>query len=523
MQLPSRRGFAGGMIATLVAPLVSRGQPRSSNTPLGSVASTLPAIAPPPPTKSALIRPPLVAPALNGDDIFKKNQKVVALIQSKPMLRGLDILLYEHIRNAINSVASGLSPYNPFLYEALLTDCARLLDRCFAYRRECCELEAQAVRRALEFDLIGDLYPMQKTLQNTLTDPTALAGQRDACDSAGDVFQNTDGFKVLYKKTATAIAAQETLESSKRVTLGSILDRAYQHQQTLEARHSTPGHSLNYAERRERMISLIVPDVVEAYLKAKAAKAGFEFQLGVTSDPTAPFPQIANDQTDVLFLDKLALWARSLAQNYELLRSQDEAVFDRVIPLTFPWSMDLTAQNPKTILSGGLAAFTLAMQGDGKLTFNLSNALPSATQVDHLRVRAIGLSIGVNTDFWTNYPRFAPRTWCCEVFPPTQRDPQQPTNAGATITRMPVVLGRVGIYRGDVPLDMNSGPGIWNVDPRAGDWTIVVDRLTNHLYSAYDATWMGTWPRAKDLITDIKVHLRMVGKPSTNPNDWIPA
>src|SRR5262245_40299449 len=117
MELPGRRGFAGGMIATLFAPLLSRVLPRPRGPKVGSATPTALALAPQAgvpaprnPARAALIRPPLVAPALNGDDLFKRNPRVRALIDSKPMLRGLETLLYEHIRNAINSVAPGLSP-----------------------------------------------------------------------------------------------------------------------------------------------------------------------------------------------------------------------------------------------------------------------------------------------------------------------------------------------------------------------------------------------------------------------------
>jgi hypothetical protein len=518
-----RRGFVKTILAAVIGAVTAPAKTLVAGNAHGEIPAPVQVAASQSPAKVDAITRGLVPTAsslmpslkeASGPNFFRSPQ-VVNLIAKKPMLKGFDKLLYEYIREAIQSTSPITPIYNPYLYESLLSDVAKLLDRCLAYRRECADLEAQAVRRALEFELFEDLYPKALDLQNLATSTTALERQRAASDTASSAF-NEAGFKALYKGTAEALTTQETLEGGKRAALEAILKRAKQHQELLEFRHTTPGHALNYTERRDRVIDLLVQDVIEAYQKARGAKLGLEVQLGLKDDSQWPFPVIAGNDSDVFFLDRFVLWARSVAQRYEIL-VQDEEVFERVIPLVFPWTEDLSGSNPKSVITQ--ATFDNAMGGEGRLIVNIKDPLPTDAQVQRLRVRGIGLSIGVQPpDFWTNFSQFTTRSWSAVVLPPAQRDPYQ-ANPSALLARGTAVLGRVGIYRADLAPEMYSGAGVWNVDPR-GEWTIVVDRLMNFPFSSIDATW-GTWPRSKALLKDIKLHLRLAGRPSGVPSDWI--
>jgi hypothetical protein len=449
-------------------------------------------------------------------------KRVQDLIENEEMLKGLKKLLYQHIQETIKAALQEDPPYNPYLYEMLFSDVAKLLDRCLSYRRECADLEALAVRRALEFDLFEDLHKKQLQLQTLLASTKALEKESEAFAAASNDFAPQapeKGFRTLYGRSVDALSEQRTVEMQKGDISKAVLLRSREHQLTLQSRHTTRGHALNYIERRARLIALLVQDIREAYQKARAAKAGLEAQLKITSEPAYPFPALKEDERDVDFLDAFVLWARSVAHNYEIA-TKDEVQFDLVLPLVHPWTADLlpvgiSPTNPKRLVEAEI--FNAAMKTDGKLTFSLRNALPTEAQVKNLRVRAVGISIGVSQDYWTNYPIWTSKTWSCVIIPPAQRDPlrQDPT---AQLKRDPVIIGRAGIYRGDVVAQLNSGTEVWNVDPRTEDWTVVVNRLMNAPYG--NINWV--WPRNSDQITDIKLHLRLTGEPARQADRWIP-
>ena len=196
---------------------------------------------------------------LPGKNLYN-DPKVKKLLGTKPMLSGLDVLLYQHIRKAIKDAFGDLPPYNPYLYESHLTDVSKLLDRCLANRRECADLEAQAIRRALEFDLFEATLPHETHLQELLTSTDALDKQKTAQEEAAKQFGTASpmnqGMEALSRLGATAVGATATNKSEIRKVMVDRLALLKEHQERV-SRPATllQGTSLNYVERRERAIN----------------------------------------------------------------------------------------------------------------------------------------------------------------------------------------------------------------------------------------------------------------------------
>jgi hypothetical protein len=440
---------------------------------------------------------------------FFSHPRVQELILQEPMLRGLDRRIFEHIRDAIKEVEPSFPPYNPYLYEPLLTDVGKLLDRCLAYRREGYELEAQAVRTALEYDLFEKVAGTEADLIKTVTSTTAVDAQKAAQEAAADAFDGGDslskGFKVLTGKGAASLKATADSEASRREGLEKKLEYIRKHQKLLKDRHTTIGHALNYEERRARVIDLLIPDVKEAYQKARAAKAGLEAQLGIFSKQSWSFPTITDDnEKDVSFLDRLVVWTRGAMKAYEV-DCLDDVAFDRVIPLVSAWAHAIAPLIDQQVFNASMST------GKGKVGATIKVAIPAG--FEKARVRGVGLSIATAHADELRDGLILFGSWAALIFPPPQSDPFH--RVAHVIQRSPIVLGRVGVYQLNNPPEMQSGEEVWNLDPREGEWKVVVEPATN--FGRRDPL---AWPRELAWLKDIKLHLRIVARPKKAAADW---
>src|SRR5262249_49415155 len=102
---------------------------------------------------SATAQPPSGFKVAPGPTYFRSTQVANLINKPNAILKESDPPLYEHFRSPIQAANTSTPVYDPYLYESLMADVAKLLDRCLANRRECSDLEAQGVRRALEYDL----------------------------------------------------------------------------------------------------------------------------------------------------------------------------------------------------------------------------------------------------------------------------------------------------------------------------------------------------------------------------------
>ena len=142
--------------------------------------------------------------------IYDRNN-LEKLSQNSPWLRDVfGRLLFEEIRDAVQQIAPMRPRYNPYLYENLLSDISRLLDRCLVYRRDCADLERQAVNWALQYDLFDTLRPLTDQLNQSLTDSEGL---QDIGSGQARTSQDVDGTQLAPLAAAyTGAAAAATLE-----------------------------------------------------------------------------------------------------------------------------------------------------------------------------------------------------------------------------------------------------------------------------------------------------------------------
>jgi hypothetical protein len=433
-----------------------------------------------------------------------------------------DKLLFEQIRDAISAVKDKNPGYNPYLYESLMADVSRLLDRCLAYRRECAGLESQAVTRALDYDLFGKMSANETKLNALQTSTASLVDTRDgqlstAAALNGLASDNLKSFGAAYQGAAKAAGDAIDNQTARSAALVERLNILSDYQANLQIQHTTPGHALNYAERRGRVIELITQDVAEAYQKARAARAGMMKQLDLREDPKYGFPVPAGDDGDVDLLDRLVLWAREMLRVYEVY-GEDEIVFDLVVPLATPYFSDfVTLANDKSLYDQAqfVTAMKTAAAGGGQIQVTLKNALPSVLRPDasgkynpNIRLRGIGLSIGAPSTV------DATSSWSAVIFLPPQPSPYD-ASAGELFPRAPVVLGRLFPYRYDTPTAASAGEEVWNVDPTADDIHIHIAPMA----LASGATKVPT-VRNNALIQDLKLHLKIAARPSKKLADW---
>jgi hypothetical protein len=456
------------------------------------------------------------------------------LAQTSPWLSGVlpeGKLLFEHIRDAITSVKDQDPPYFPYLYEKLMTDVSRALDRCLAYRRECAGLESQAVSRALEYELFQNTALTDDRLNNLLTDTTALAATKAGQQKTKDNLDGSaDPLKLLEPSFGgSAAAADATIvnQNAKRDVLKSRLQILTDYQTNLQLRHTTPGHALNYAERRDRVVALIKQDIAEAYQKAIAARAGMISQLRLVENPDFAFPVPANDDTDVDLLDRFVMWARDMIRAYELY-GEKEVTFDLVVPLVMPYASDFAGGSPKTSqyyktdqFQSTLTDITSASGGLFHVDLNLSLPVPlrpaaGSNYFPNVRLRGIGLSVGVPS----NYEPSA--SWSAIILLPSQVSPYDtvqlphapPPGQHPPLSRPPVVLGRVFGYRYDTSPAFSSGDEVWNADPTADVINILIAPM------ALKSDTQPTVPRFAPDLKDLKLHVRLCARPSQLLKDW---
>ena len=412
-----------------------------------------------------------------------------------------------------------------------MNDVGGALDRCLAYRRECAALESQAVTRALEYDLFLKTAANDDLLNNLLTDTAALLktqkGQSDTAHALGGVGADPlKSFVPAYTQGALATADAVTIQNKKKAALADRLKMLRDYQDALQKRHTTPGHALNYAERRGRVITLIQQDIAEAYQKAVAARAGMIKQLGLKEDPAYAFPVIAGDDTDVDFLDRFVLWTREMIRAFEVY-SEDEIVFELVLPLASPYTSDF-APSPRAPSFYTAQSFNNVLAdigpSGGLLNIDIKAALPAALRASagdyydpNVRLRAIGLSAGVARD------QDPTASWSAIIVLPDQPNPYDTValdgqGSGQTrekVKRTPVVLGRVVPYRFDATPAIASGNEVWNADPTADLTSIFIEPMNLR------GTDFNSEVRGKNELKDLKLHVRLAAKPTQAMRDWM--
>lgn len=426
----------------------------------------------------------------------------IAALANKPeydwasiALKSLDDLTVEYV----SDLEKASPDFDPLQFESLLSDVAMHLDNCLAYRKEIYNLQASAVRSALDFELYARQSQALRALELSEGILTEKATERDATAIAVEAFDRdsaaplSKGFKAVAA-TSLAVTDAELATYNARITAirekWSLQD---QYQAALRARHSEPGNAFNYNQRIERALALYREEIRDAYEKARAANAGAILIHGLERD-LYQLPPLGSD-----FLDHFVTWNRKIARELNK-RARSDIEFELIFPLVGQISTE-------PLVTQAAYAEAMANGKPGELIFDLSKRFPDA--LNYLRLRAVGMSFGLDDMSADNYGKMRYRRLTALVMLPSVKDPF--SVHGALVERHPVVLGNIGFTDPSQPVDYARGQNINNVDPR-GEWRIKVATFarTHETHTIFrDSSF-----------SDLKLHLLLAAQPSKAIADW---
>lgn len=190
-----------------------------------------------------------------------------------------------------------------------------------------------------------------------------------------------------------------------------------------------------------------------------------------------------------------------------------------LIPLAGPWQYD-DKNAAESLVSDWQDK--LKQKHQRHLEFQLNTVIPKS--FENVRIRGISLSAGHKLGEDQALSLLGPhRSWAALVFPPDEEVQDayrlKPYENVVTIKRSPAVLGKIAVFRAESAAPWYSGESIWNVDPRNGTWKIVIEPLAN-IFAANDPYIQQYWPRAYSVLVDMKLHLKLVARPKSDPHDW---
>lgn len=194
----------------------------------------------------------------------------------------------------VSSYGPLVSTLNPFGVEQLMTELRRHLEAIQVYRRTVQEINESATSAFTE-------YARQRNINRHLRDAESLAGAISnkgllaaAYANAARQFPSADlgqGFATLYAALSSAAEADARSESLRQAALDAKWDEVARHIDYLEARHSTPGHILNYQERIRPILEFMLTELKGAYDRSLALTVGLRRRYGnksYISEPPSP-------------------------------------------------------------------------------------------------------------------------------------------------------------------------------------------------------------------------------------------
>jgi hypothetical protein len=303
-------------------------------------------------------------------------------------------------------------PYDPYQIELLVSSASSLLDRCLTYRREMYDLEERAVRRALEYQLFNDQYEAQLNIELAPRIQTQRTLERDGQRAGYSAFKNANsdvlaaGFAAITdggaKSSNEAIASEMERKQNVRTKWQKLKD----FQETLQARHNTPGHSLNYGERYNRTRAFLEQDIAVAYQKTRCIELAAHEIFGIERSSLK-----LDEPSEFGYLDTLVTFLRTAIEELQNA-TKEEIDFEHIIPLHFGRAK--SGRNSVVDDAPWNAALGNPGGGNGRLSFSLKNEFPNA--VSRLRVRGIGLSVLWLPDIPDSQSRL--RAISAVIFPP---------------------------------------------------------------------------------------------------------
>ena len=250
--------------------------------------------------------------------------------------KSTDDLFVDELRDH-NSQPRPLS-YDPIKYESLLADVRDLLDRCLTYRREYEELSATAIRQGLEYQLFKAQQPAVQALETAawLADQRTSDAQAQA--TVAEKFGTSSGGTLEAGFQSAALAAQSSAklaaanERERQDLVAGKWAVLVAYQDSLEGRHTTTGHPLNYAERAARVRKFMMEDFRESVEKSLSIGTGVSWVHGVAPPPAWT--------TSVTPLDDLVSWVRGIIRELDRRsHSETKVIFNWFVPTNRigPW------------------------------------------------------------------------------------------------------------------------------------------------------------------------------------------
>jgi hypothetical protein len=277
--------------------------------------------------------------------------------------------------------------YDPFQVESLLAEVSESLDRCLALRKEVYDYETIATQFALDYKLFEDQTTNLESLENTgqtkLQRDAEAQGQTNANAIFGrDPGTLPTGFAAMAKGAAESASIAAKWETDKQRHVDGKWRGLKIHWNILLDRHSSDGCALNFGQRKERSLEILINEFRSTYGKALAAEVGLQ-RIFAIKYPTSV---AAIDS-----LDELVRWARWIID--QLYRyKQDESTFELVVPLVRQFTPD----------AEGLIKHDDYMKKmnivpppkHARFDVDISKAIPP--YMNHLRLKGVGLSFAWN-------------------------------------------------------------------------------------------------------------------------------
>jgi hypothetical protein len=410
----------------------------------------------------------------------------------------VDLIVY----NTTNNLRAITPSYDPYQIESLISSVSTILDRCLVYRREMYDLEEQAVRRALEYQLFLDQYNAQLNIELAPRIETQRSIESQGQQQAYNNFSTesppsglSTGFASIAQASSRSAQEAVTGEQERKQNVQTKWEALKTFQNRLQHRHQTPGNPLNYCERYNRTKAFLVQDIGTAYQKIKCITVGIKKLFDLDFPLEDPF--------EYGYLDYLVSYIRkNVIENVEIA-TLNEVDFEHVVSIKQKRVLNPNGANIYQLVPNPVYDAAIAPSGNGLLSFSLANEFPAAVQ--RLRLKAVGVSIISEnaTDLGNRM-----RSVAVALFPPQTENLFLPGNF---ITRSPIIIEKVGIFDPNVT-KLVSGSSFNNIDPR-GDWKIQVS--SNLIFPDIN-------PHGRNPINvqEIKLHLKLTSILAHDTSAW---
>ncbi|HEX8237761.1 MAG TPA: hypothetical protein VF600_17595 [Abditibacteriaceae bacterium] len=238
-----------------------------------------------------------------------------------------------------------LPNYSPRLYEAMLSEAAKLLNRCEAYRREADIAAGQAIQDAYAFVLKEALLHNRQLLldkSTTAANTARSTNYHQAAQAFGESAEPlAQGNQKLADADSTFIASVTEIEEKRTSLSRDALEIEREFQNVLRMQQQMFGSALNNVNRYERLLRLFLEDLDEAYERLIAATLGMAYSHSTgplagwlaQADNKLPVSKKSGPDNKPIYefnFDDLISWTRKAMRQVDLLSLQDREV---VIPV----------------------------------------------------------------------------------------------------------------------------------------------------------------------------------------------